>query len=501
MSDRELNNPMFDVAIIGAGTTGASIARLLSAYNLSVALVERWQDVSFGVSKANSGIIHAGFHHNPSTLKARLEVQGNFMFDRLQSELGFPFRRVGILVVAFSPEELKIVESLYDRGIANGVPQLEIVGRERILELEPKLNGDTVGGLWAPTGGIIEPYRFVFALVENARKNGVKLFTDWKLTAAQRAGGHWQLISEQGEILEARRVVNAAGLYADEVSAMFGAEEFHIIPRKGEEFLMDHNAPGFPNHVIFPVPAKNSKGVLVIPTVEGTMMVGPTAVEIEEKDDLSTTPDNLHRVFALAARMVPAISKRDIITSFAGLRPTLPGDDFYIDISQKAPGLVQAAGIQSPGLTAAPAIAEYVRNLLQKDGLALEEKPDFVPSIQHCPKVYEMPFPELDGLAGREPAYAQIVCRCESISEAEVIEAIRKGHTTLDGIKFYTRAGMGRCQGGFCTYRVLAIIARETGLPVEAITKRGKGSELVVGRIGEAPRDVQSEKASEGSGG
>jgi glycerol-3-phosphate dehydrogenase len=483
---------IYDVAIIGAGVTGAAIARKLASYKLSVALVERRADVSFGVSKANSGIIHAGFHHNPAALKARLEVRGNFMFDRLKTELGFPFRRVGILVAAFSPEELKIVESLYDKGTANGVPGLEIVGRERILALEPKLNGDVVGGLWAPTGGIVEPYRLVFALVENAVANGVRLFLDWTLAAAGRADNRWQLRSDRGEALEARRVINAAGLYADEVSSLFGAEEFHIIPRKGEEFLMDHNAPGFPNHVIFPVPARNSKGVLVIPTVEGTMMVGPTAVEIEEKDDVSTTPENLDRVFSMAARMVPAISKRDVITSFAGLRPTLPGDDFFIALSQKAPGLVQAAGIQSPGLTAAPAIADYVKDLLQKDGLALAENRAFVPSIQHSPKVHEMAFPELDELARRDPAFTQIVCRCETISEAEVIEAIRKGHTTLDGIKFYTRAGMGRCQGGFCTYRLLAIIARETGLPVEAITKRGKGSELIVGRIG---------AASEGSGG
>jgi glycerol-3-phosphate dehydrogenase len=484
---------MFDVAIIGAGVVGAAIARRLAPFKLSVVLVERSADVSFGVSKANSGIIHAGFHHNPSSLKARLEVQGNFMFDQLHAELGFPFRRVGILVAAFSPEELKIVETLYEQGAANGVPQLEIVGRERILALEPKLNGDVVGGLWAPTGGIIEPYRLVFALVENAVANGVSLFIDWNVSAARRADTHWQLRSERNETLEARRVVNAAGLYADEVSAMFGAEEFHIIPRKGEEFLMDRNAAGFPNHVIFPVPARNSKGVLVIPTVEGTMMVGPTAVEIDEKDDTGTTPENLDRVFSQAARMVPAISKKDIITSFAGLRPTLPGEDFFVDISRKAPGLVQAAGIQSPGLTAAPAIAEFVKDLLQKDGLELMEKPDFVPTVGHSPKVGGMGYAELEALAQREPAFAHIVCRCESVSEAEVVEAIRKGHSTLDGIKFYTRAGMGRCQGGFCTYRLLAIIARETGKPVEAITKRGRGSPLIVGRI--------AEKMPEGSGG
>jgi glycerol-3-phosphate dehydrogenase len=477
---------MYDVAIVGAGVVGASVARRLAACKLTVALVERRADVSFSVSKANSGIIHAGFHHNPSTLKARLEIRGNPMFDRLKAELGFPFRRVGILVVAFSIEEMKAVEALYANGIANGVPQLEIVGRERTLALEPKLNGDVIGGLWAPTGGIIEPYRFVFALVENAVANGVRLFTDWKVAAARRADGRWILSSERGDSLEARRVVNAAGLYADDVSAIFGAEAFRIVPRKGEEYLLDKNAAGFPAHVIFPVPARNSKGVLVIPTVEGTMMVGPTAEEIDDKEDVGTTPGNLERIFSLAARMVPKISKRDIITSFAGLRPTLEGDDFFINISAKAPGLVQAAGIQSPGLTAAPAIAEYVAGLLQKDGLALAPRRDFNPRVHPAPKAVEMDFPALEEHIRRDPAFGHIVCRCENVSEAEVVDAIRKGHTTLDGIKFYTRAGMGRCQGGFCTYRLLSIIARETGMPIEAITKRGRGSPVVVGRIGEA---------------
>jgi glycerol-3-phosphate dehydrogenase len=488
---------VFDVAVIGAGVVGAAVARRLSAYRLSVALVERRADVSFGVSKANSGIIHAGFHHPPSNLKARLEIQGNRMFDRLKTELGFPFRRVGILVAAFSIEEMKTVEALYAQGTTNGVPQLEIVGRDRILSLEPKLNGDVVGGLWAPTGGIIEPYRFVFALVENAVANGVNLFTGWNLAAARRVDGRWQLISDRGEIREARRIVNAAGLYADEVSAVFGAEEFRIVPRKGEEFLLDRNAAGLPSHVIFPVPARNSKGVLVIPTVEGTMMVGPTAEEIQEKDDTGTTPENLDRVFSLAARMVPAISRKDIITSFAGLRPTLPGDDFFIALSRQAPGLVQAAGIQSPGLTASPAIAEYVKELLLQDGLALEERPDFVPTNKPSTRIRGMDYAELDELARRENAYARVACRCESVSEAEVVEAIRKGHVTLDGIKFYTRAGMGRCQGGFCTYRILSIIARETGKSVLEITKRGPGSPIVVGRVEDkAPETPGGESAA-----
>lgn len=478
---------MYDVAIIGAGVSGAAIARLLSRYRLSIALMERCVDVCFGVSKANSGIIHAGFHHSPSSLKARLEIEGNRAFDALHAELGFPFRRAGILVAAFSVEEMKTVDHLYEQGVANGAPDIQIVGRDRLLALEPALSRDVVGGLFAPSGGIIEPYRFVFALVESAVANGVRLFTGWEAAAAQREGDAWRILSASGEELSARWVVNAAGLRADVVSAMLGAETFTITPRKGEEFILDKGAAGPPSRVIFPVPARSSKGVLVIPTVEGTIMLGPTADEGGDKEDTTTTPENLERVFRLASQMVPHISKRDIITSFAGLRPTLPGDDFMIELSGAAPCLVQVAGIQSPGLTASPAIARRVKDLLKSGGLSLVEKSEWVPEIPHMDRTRDHAPWELDQLVARDPAYAHLVCRCEGVSEAEVVEAIRKGHTTLDGIKYYTRAGMGRCQGGFCTYRIMRLISRETGLPLEAITKHGPGSELVTGRIGSLP--------------
>lgn len=477
----------YDVALIGAGVIGAAIARKLSSYQLNTVLLEKECDVSFGVSKANSGIIHGGFHHHASTLKARLEVLGNMMFDRLQKELHFPFKRCGILVAAFSVEEMKSVEKLYAQGVENQVIGIELCSRDRILALEPRLNPDVVGGLHAPSGGVIEPYRFVFSLIESAQKNGVELRTGFQVIRVEGRPDHFLIHSQSGEALRARYAVNAAGLHADEVSALFGGEEFHIVPRKGEEFLLDRNARGLPGRVVFPVPNPLSKGILVIPTVEGTCMVGPTAVEIEDKEDPSTSRSNLETIFAAARRLIPAISERDIITSFAGLRPTLPGDDFYIDVSEKQPRLVQVAGIQSPGLTAAPAVAEHVKDLLKRAGLTLIEKPEFDPFIEEVPRIRELSPFQADELVRQEPAYAEIVCRCESVSEAEIVAAIRRGHLTMDGIKFYTRAQMGRCQGGFCSYKILKIIARETGLPVERITKRGRDSVLLPYAVGGLP--------------
>lgn len=473
----------YDVAIIGAGVSGAAVARKLSQYNLKTVLLEKEADVSFGTSKANSGIIHGGFHTSMKYLKSRLEIQGNLMFDALQRELGFPFRRCGVIVVAFREEELKHIQDLYRQGVENGVIGIEICSRERILDIEPKLNPDVIGGLHAPNGGIIEPYRFVFSLVESARKNGVELLVNFKVDKAAQKNGSWTMTSDDGQSVEADYVINAAGLFTDRVSEIFGAESFKIIPRKGEEYLLDRMSPAYPNKVIFPVPSGKTKGTLVIPTVEGTMMVGPTADEIDDKEDLTTSKEHLDRIFDFSRRIVPTISERDIITSFAGLRPALETGDFYIDISEKAKNFIQVAGIQSPGLTASPAIGEYVKDLLKKLDCELVEKKDWDPFIEKVPRMRNLSHYESEKIVEDNPQYGNIVCRCEKVSEAEIVEAVKRGHTTLDGVKFYTRLGMGRCQGGFCTYKAIKIIMRETGLSWDQVTKRGKNSEILTRKL------------------
>ena len=495
----------FDVAIVGAGVVGGAIARELSRYRLRVALLEKEVDVSFGTSKANSGIIHAGFHSVPGSLKGRLEAKGNRAFDRLAEELGFPFQRRGELVVAFREEELEILQSLYRQGLRNNVPYMELLGRERTLEMEPALNPDVRGSLYAPTSGIIGPYEYCFALVENALQNGVELFTGevvrWievRRGRRPRGGRGFRLETARGTRLESRFVVNAAGLYADRVAALVGITDFTIRPRKGEEYLLDKRVGGLVRRVIFPVPTEKSKGMLVIPTVDGPVMVGPTAEDVEDREDTRTTREGLQRVFEHAQRMIPAIRASDVITSFAGLRPVAistgaggtgaAGNDFIIGDGEGAgrvPGFVNAAGIQSPGLTASPAIAEMVRDILLAEGLRLEVNPAFNPvrrpHVRLRGLIENREYGEVARLIAGSPDYARIVCRCENVTEAEVAAAIRAGHTTLDGIKYASRAGTGRCQGGFCTCRILKVLRREAGLPFERATKKGPGSELLTG--------------------
>ena len=469
----------YDVVIIGSGVSGVNIARRLSSYKIKTAVLEKSADVSFGTSKANSGIIHGGFHHNKKYLKARLEIQGNLMFDQLHRDLHFPFKRCGIVVAALHDEEMKVVEHLYQQGVENDVIGIELCSRDRILELEPKLSYDVVGGLYAPGGGIVEPYLFVFTLAESAQKNGVHFFTDFKAVNGRYEGGRWIISAEDGRIIKTRYTVNAAGLFADEVSRSFGAEIFTIQGRKGEYFLMDKLTRARPQRVVFPVPTLVSKGMLVIPTVEGTVLVGPTADNMKEKTDFSTTMERLEQILDSGKTMIPFLSKNDVIASFAGIRPCLD-EDFYIDISKQAPSFIQVAGIQSPGLTASPAIGEYVKNLLKDMGLELSEKPGWDPYVEDRPRSRELSAFDLDRLIVNDPAWGNVVCRCENVTEAEIIQAVRLGHYTLDGVKYFTRAQMGRCQGGFCTYKIIKIIMRETGLSYREITKHGGQSQLLV---------------------
>ncbi|MEE8393162.1 MAG: NAD(P)/FAD-dependent oxidoreductase [Rhodospirillales bacterium] len=471
-----------DVVIIGGGITGCAIARELGRYRLDVAMVEKECEVGFGTTKSNSGIIHAGHHGDPGTLKGRLEWQGNQAWDGLHEELDFGFERVGELMVAFEEDQVRVLEEMKARGREKGVPGLEIWDRERIAAEEPNLSGDIIAALHAPTAGVVNPYEACFTLLDNARANGLKVFVDTTVTGISTDHGRLVVETANGP-LAARFVVNAAGLFADQVAAMAGAGDFTIRPRKGEEYLLDKRLKGLVKRIIFPCPTPVSKGILVIPTFDGTIMVGPTALDVDDKEDLSTSIEGSDEVFASVKRMVPGISEHDCIAEFAGLRAPAGGGDFIIGPAGLK-GFINVAGIQSPGLTAAPAIASMVADILAGEGLGLDHDDSFQPAVDKRISFADISDGERVRLAAGDQGWGTIGCRCELVSEREIVEAIRAGARTLDGVKFRTRAGMGRCQGGFCTWRCMTLLSRELGLPITSITKRG-GDSWIVRRRGD----------------
>ena len=474
----------YDVAIIGGGVIGCAIARELSRFQLKIGLLEKECEVGFGTSKSNSGIIHAGHHSASGTLKGHLEWRGNQLWDDLCEELGFGFERIGELTVAFSDEQCATLEEHLEQGIARNIPGLEVWDRERIRAEEPNLSTDIVAALYAPTAGVVNPYEACFGLIECARVNGVDLVVDYPVRGLTRNEDGWE-ISGPGKSVSARFVINAAGIFADKIAEMAGVGDFTIHPRKGEEYILDKRLRGLVKRLVFPVPTPSSKGILVIPTFDGTLMVGPTAHETEDRHDLTTTQSGSDEVFESVRRIVPGISERDCIAEFAGLRAAVDGEDFIIGPTA-AKGFINVAGIQSPGLTAAPAIAGMVADILRDEGLRLTERDDFVSTIPLPVRFAALPVDEQIRLAGEDPRYGRIVCRCEHVSERETVDAIRRGAHTLDGVKFRTRAGMGRCQGGFCTWRCMELLARERGIPITEITKRGNGSWIVRDREDEA---------------
>jgi len=467
----------YDVAIIGAGVIGTSIARELSRYKLDIALIEKEVELAFGVSKSNSGIIHPGTQNPPGSLKGRLCVQGNTLIRKISKELGVDFKEVGELIVAFDEDDIKELLRLKKEAEVLGVPGLKIVDKKWLEKNEPNLNSAAVCGLYAPTAGIISPYRLVYDLAENAVRNGVKIFTNTKVININRADKYFEINTSSG-LFRSRYLVNAAGLFADEISGMLGINDFKIKPRKGEEFILDKKKADLARHLIFPLPSKISKGVLIIKTADGNPMIGPTAEDIEDKEDLSTSDAGINRVLASARRLIPSINDKDIIAYFAGLRPA-SGDDFIIRHEETCPGFINVAGIQSPGLTASPAIAVLTANILKKNGLGLRKKIIFHAHRKKTVHLFEIQLSKTGSLIKKDHAYGDIVCRCEMISAKEISDAVRRGAKTMDGVKFRTRAQGGRCHGSFCTTRIMKILAEETQMPLIEITKRGKGSEIV----------------------
>ncbi|MBI5418414.1 NAD(P)/FAD-dependent oxidoreductase [Candidatus Poribacteria bacterium] len=471
--------PIYDMVIIGGGVIGVSIARELSRYKLNIALLEKETELCFGVSKANSGIIHPGTQNPPDSLKGKLCVQGNLLTRKISKELGVNFKEVGELIIAFNADEIKTLMQIKKDAELLGVPRLEIVDRKWLIKNEPNINTEAIAALYAPTAGIISPYRLVYDLSENAIENGVEIYTQTlvKNIIINSSDHQFEIETTQG-IFNTKYVINAAGIYADNIANMVGITDIKIKPRKGEEFLLDKKKENITNHLIFPIPAKTSKGIIVIKTSDGNPMIGPTAEDVDNKEDLSTSDEGLEKVITSVQKLVPSIDKNDIIAYFAGLRPVC-GDDFIIRYENKVQGFINVAGIQSPGLTAAPAIALMVTDLLKQNSLEIKKKTVFKKYRKKTTHLFDIPFSETKKLINDDPSYGDIVCRCEMVSVKEIEDAIKRGAKTLDGIKFRTRAQAGRCHGGFCTPRVMKILSEKTNKPLTLITKRGKGSEII----------------------
>lgn len=473
---------MYDVAIIGSGVVGGMLARTLSAYKLKICILEKENDVAMGASKANSAIVHAGFDAEPGTLKAKLNVRGSEMMEQVAAELGVKYKRNGSLVVGFDDTDKNKIEELYARGVKNGVKGLSILGRKELHEIEPNISPRAVCALSAATGAIICPYELTIAAVGNAMDNGAELKVNFEVTAINKCRGGYEIVSPNGDKVKSAYVVNAAGINADAVAEMAAPCDIRIHPRRGEYMLLDKTSGGCVSHTIFRTPSDMGKGILVTPTVDGNLLLGPTAEDIDDKNNTETTAGGLATVANRCAETTEGINTRDVITSFCGLRAVGNTGDFIIN--SNSGHFINAAGIESPGLSASPAIAEYILEMLRKQGLELIKNENFNPIRKPAHYFREASLSEKNKIIARDSSYGRIICRCETVSEGEIREAIRTNPPArdLDGIKRRTRAQMGRCQGGFCMTYIAEILSEELAVPYERITKSGDKSEIVAGK-------------------
>ncbi len=466
----------YDIVVIGAGVIGGIIARELSKYKLNLCILEKENDVAMGATKANSAIVHAGFDAKEGSLKARLNVRGSEMMAQITNELGVKYIKNESLVVAFESERAE-VEAIYERGLLNGVKGLRIVEHDELLQIEPNLNPELACALLAPTGAIVCPYELCIASVGNAMDNGAELKLGFKVTAIEKQDGCYLVKAADGREILTKYIINSAGVYSDEIASLTGDADFSVHPRRGEYMILDKECGDFVNRTIFHTPTKMGKGILVSPTVDGNLLLGPTAVDIEDKEDTSVTPEGFATIFERVGDNASGVPFGKVITSFCGLRSVGSTGDFIIKLRE---GVVTLGGIESPGLSSSPAIAEYVIGLLREDGMSLEEKADFDPIRTPAHAFREMSMEEKNEVIKKDPRYGRMVCRCEGITEGEIVAAIHTnpGATDVDGIKRRTRSGMGRCQGGFCSPIVVDILARELGRDIADITKFGGGSIL-----------------------
>ena len=473
---------MYDVIIIGAGVTGAATARELSRYKVNACVIEKETDVCSGTSKANSGIVHGGFDAKPGSFKARFNVEGAKTMKALSEELDFKYKNTGSVVVCTEKEDIPKLEALKAQGEENGVENIEVItDRDRIFKMEPNLSDDVIAMLYVPSAGIVCPFNLNIALAENAYTNGVEFKFQTKVENIERKEDYWLVETNNGNF-ETKAIVNAAGVFADHFHNMVSENKINITPRKGEYFLLDKTAGGHVNSTVFMLPGKFGKGVLVSQTVDGNLIVGPTAYDIEDKEGINTTPAGLDFIREKSAKSVKNVPLNQVITTFSGLRAHEDGGEFIVEEVADAENFFDCAGIESPGLSSCDAIGKYLSDLIAAK-LELPVNPDFNPKRKGVTRITEISQEEYNQLIKEKPEYGQIICRCETVSEGEIVDAIHRplGATDLDGIKRRTRAGAGRCQAGFCSSKVISILERELDRDIQTITKHGPGSEILKG--------------------
>ena len=476
---------IFDVVIVGAGVIGGMLARELSKYKLSVCILEKENDVAMAASRANSGIVHGGYDPVPGTLKAMLNYQGVEMLFQAAKELHVPCKRNGSMVCAFSAQEEPLIDELYAQGQENGIPGLKILTGDQARAIEPNLSSEVTKVLHVTNAGIVCPYDLTIAAVGNAMDNGVSLLRNFKVSSISKKDDVFTLTSEKAQQVHSKYVVNCAGGYSDAVARMAGDDFFTIIPRAGEYMLLDKSEGNSVSHTLFQCPTAEGKGILVSPTVDGNLLVGPTAKVVETPDSDDTTPAGLEEVARLSAKSVPSVNFRQVITSFTGVRASTKGGEFILKASDRVAGLVHAGAIDSPGLTCCVSIAKYLTEILAQQGLALNEKENWNGHRENTRAFRDMTDEEKDAFIKEHPDYGKIVCRCETVSEGEIRAAIRRNPPAfdIDSVKRRTRSGMGRCQGGFCSPYVMRLIAEEQGMNMEEVTKSGPGSKPLTGKL------------------
>ena len=475
----------FDILIAGAGVTGGMIARELSRYQLTVCLLDKANDVATGATKANSGIVHGGYDPEPGTLKAQLNASGVELLFEAAKQLNVPHKRNGSMVCAFAEDENRIIDRLYERGLENGIEGLSVITGDQARELEPELSDKVTKALLVTNSGIVCPYELTIAAVGNAMDNGVELKRNFAISDIAKIGEGFVVSAADGRKVQGKYLINCAGSFADDLAAMVGDKFYQIIPRAGEYMLLDKAEGVRVSRTIFQTPGKEGKGILVTPTNHGNLLTGPTATEVEHGESTETTGAQLAYVQRMGAKSVPGVNFRQVITSFTGVRASVAGGDFIIKMSDKVDGFVHVAGIDSPGLTCCVSIAKYVLDILKDAGVQLAEKENWNGTREDMHAFAKMSIEEKNALIKENPSYGKIICRCETVTEGEIIAAITKNPVALDidGVKRRTRSGMGRCQGGFCSSYVMKLIAQHTGTDMTAVTKNGAGSYMLTEKM------------------